>query len=136
MVTVCACCGDEAVVELAAASVEARVAGTRDPGMQSVVSANGWTDLDEHGKALIRKCADCLLDGRITISNFIWAVLGVAPNTGYDYYLMCFLDDIDVMEHGSGIRCGWFSRKPTNPLKGRELSEAAAKEFDALLRAA
>ena len=40
--------------------------------------------------------------------------------SGYDYILMNMLEWFDVMEHGSGIRCGWYIGKKTVSDKRRK----------------
>lgn len=43
----------------------------------------------------------------ITIWSFIYDFLKIPRNSGYDYWLMNFLCWNHIMDHGSGIRCGW-----------------------------
>jgi len=48
--------------------------------------------------------------------------LNIPQNSGYDYYVMSFLDWNGVCEHGSGIRCAWLADD-----MGRKLSDDRRK---------
>jgi len=50
----------------------------------------------------------------ITIWSFIYGYLGIEKDGSYDYLLMNYLNNMDYMEHGSGIRCGWATEEIRN----------------------
>ncbi len=106
------------------------------------VMCNKFNDLGVKGKTLIEQCVDFLIlqkehnnyfkfpkknpnqyhkNKYITIWSFIYEYLKIKKNSGYDYYLLCYLDNIGVMEHGSGIRCGWLDTD-SGPYKDRKYS--------------
>ena len=61
----------------------------------------------------------------IVLHSWIYSNLGLPRDSGYDYWLMCYLDTYEIMEHGSGIRCGWWNGEPGNPYHGRVVPPTA-----------
>lgn len=128
-------CSEDTVFDLCRTSKQERVDGTANIGMKQIVSLpysnsdyGQVKDLGPEGKDLVRKCHDFLqlkyeqeklrnsLEWReywpkldvvktMNINIFIQKVLGIED--GYEYWLMNFLEWNNLMEHGSGIRCGW-----------------------------
>jgi len=43
--------------------------------------------------------------------DFVMDYLHLSCNSGYDYFLMCYLDTYKIIEHGSGIRCSWLVKE-------------------------
>ena len=83
-------------------------------------------DLDENGRRLLVMLTDYLIIAREkrdeekylpSIWDFIYGCLQLPRNCGYDYFLMCYLDTYEIMEHGSGIRCGWIANSDCQPLE-------------------
>jgi hypothetical protein len=122
----CECC-DESVFVLANRSVEERILGIDNQGMKEVLISTSLDDLGTKGKELVDWCIDFLLfqmenrplffkkfdqsgphkDKYITIWSFIYSFLGIPEDSGYDYWLLSFLEWNGFMEHDGGIRCGW-----------------------------
>ncbi len=129
-IRICACCDDDAIILMRRISpLEGedlmQTLGTDlsylpEPtrtGLIDIVTHDP-TNLGMEGKVLIKMCLHFLLYQRqfreehntiapSTIWSFICSYLGVKRNSGYDYFIMCYLDHFDFMEHGCGIRCGW-----------------------------
>ncbi len=64
---------------------------------------------------ILKKEINELMDKKyITIWSFIYDFLKIPADSGYDYWLMNFLDWNNIMDHGSGIRCGWINIDDTN----------------------
>ncbi len=138
--SLCGCC-DDSVFKLAKMNKESRLALTDNLGMKNILTASKITDLDSHGLELIEWCVDFLLfnqlgmeflkkdqnqihkDKYITIWSFVHNFLQIPKDSGFDYWLMSFIEHIGVMEHGSAIRCGWFNRSEFNPYFTRVLSQ-------------
>lgn len=124
----CDCC-DSSVYDLANMSLEERLNGTDNEGMRDVLRATSLSDLGDKGKQLVDWCIDFLIFARkdidfpkknpenhsfhrnkyICIWSFIYNFLGIPQDSGYDYWLLSFLEWNGLMEHGSGIRCGWLA---------------------------
>lgn len=45
----------------------------------------------------------------ITIWSFVYDFLKIGKDTGYDYWLLTFLEWNNLLEHGCAIRCGWYN---------------------------
>lgn len=137
-------CSDDSVFELAKRPLGEVLAGTDHAGMRDVIACPGglFANLEPEGRRLVEQCADYLLlrtDGErytkrvtegqfhttkyIALWSFIYDHLGIPRNSGYDYWLMNFLDWNFICEHGGGIRCAWWNNGEGNPLKDRVLSE-------------
>lgn len=121
----CGCCGNS-VYELKNKSLIERIEGTDHEGMKDIIKCTTLSinDLDDSGKQLINWCVDFLLFQRlemnfykldqsgyhktkyIAIWSFIYDFLKI--ESGYDYWLMSFLEWNNLMDHGTGIRCGWY----------------------------
>lgn len=142
---VCECC-DVSMFELVALPLEKRIEGTDNLGVKNILQSDTIEDLDENGKYVIEWCVDFLLFKRlnddihflkknvenndpykykyITLWSFIYNFLNIQKDTGYDYYVMSWLDWNKICEHGSGIRCAWFeSHDERNPYRNRILTE-------------
>ena len=104
------------------------MANTKSIGLREIIQFDKTQSLNylsESGKNIIDWCVDFLIfkqkennflkknqnqfhkDKYITIWSFIREFLEIEEH--YDYYLMNFLEKYDLMEHGSGIRCGWYN---------------------------
>jgi hypothetical protein len=104
------------------------LANTKSIGLREIIQFDKTQSLNylsESGKNIIDWCVDFLIfkqkennflkknqnqfhkDKYITIWSFIREFLEIEEH--YDYYLMNFLEKYDLMEHGSGIRCGWYN---------------------------
>jgi hypothetical protein len=98
-------------------------------GMIDII-VNPPDKLGKSGENLIKECINFLLvkqmddnklwypkknqsdfhkEKYITIWSFIYDFLKITKDSGFDYFLMAYLDTHDYLEHGSGIRCGWLS---------------------------
>jgi len=124
----CGCC-DDSVKELAKLTLEQRLQGTDNEGMKEVLVADNMANLGPKGLELVNWCIDFLLFGDlgrnfdflktdqsgphrskyITIWSFVYDFLKIPKDSGYDYWLLSFLEWSNIMEHGSGIRCGWLN---------------------------
>lgn len=137
----CGCC-NESLFELCKLPLQDRINGTENINMKNILQCDNIVDLDNESKKMIDLCVDFLLfcenitdynvDFRnkyISIWRFIVDYLGIMKNSGYDYYLMMYLEWNLICEHGSGIRCAWFSKDESNPYYGRVLSEELKNEF-------
>ena len=134
----CGCC-DDSVFTLAQKTLEDQLKGAPNQAMKEVLQANSIDDLGPKGKHLVDWCVDFLLFLKhnnnlnfekknrdqvhpfkyITIWSFIYSFLGIPENSGYDYWLLSFLQWNGLMEHGPGIRCGWLKVNNTD----RKLTE-------------
>lgn len=95
------------------------------------------SNLNQNGLDLIEWCVDFLIfytsfikemhrdykNKYITIWSFIYDFLKIPENSGYDYWLLSFLEYNNIMNHGCAIRCGNFLDSDINPYYGRTLSE-------------
>ena len=70
------------------------------------------------------------LNKYITIWSFIYDFLKINKDSGYDYWLMNMLEWYDIMEHGSGIRCGWFNSDKKNIYKDRILTQERIEKIE------
>jgi hypothetical protein len=140
IIEVCDCCGED-IHNLLTMTKEEVVNGTSNLGMKSVVVSKTIDDLDNYGKELVEWCVDFLLFYKynmsfkkenqeqfhktkyITIWSFIYNFLQINKDSGYDYWLLCFLEQNYIMEHGSGIRCGFFYNDEKNLYYNRILTE-------------
>src|SRR5579871_2081794 len=96
-------------------------------GMINII-LNPPNKLGESSKNLVKQCINFLLfdhiektvfpkknqndfhkNKYITIWSFILDYLKITANSGFDYFLMAYLDTYNYLEHGSGIRCGWLN---------------------------
>ena len=123
-------CSDDSIFVLARKPLEDKLGETNNKGIKNIICCKSekLEDLNEDGKALIDRCVEFLLfdrdDGRsfpktnqnqfhtgkyITIWSYIYDYLKIGKNSGYDYWLMNYLDHVGIIEHGSGIRCGWYA---------------------------
>lgn len=136
----CGCC-DDSVFKLAKMDLESRLALTDNLGMKNILVSKELSELDANGLELVEWCVDFLLfnklglkfpkkdqnqihkDKYITIWSFVYGFLQIPRDSGFDYWLMSFVEDIGVMKHGSAIRCGWFNEDKPNPYLSRVLSE-------------
>jgi len=140
-------CSDDSIFVIARKPLEEKLSGTNNKGMKDIMSCKTekLEDLGSDGKELIDKCVEFLLFHKnentsflktnqnqihtskyITIWSFIYDYLKIPQNSGYDYWLMNYLDHIGVMEHGSAIRCGWYDVPETEHMySGFVLSEDA-----------
>ncbi len=122
----CECC-DDSVFELIKKPLQEQLDGTDNLGVKSMLQCTTYIELDEHGKELFDWCLDFLIfnisfnkyDSKqyIALWSFIYDFLNIPENSGYDYYVMSFLEWNNICEHGLGIRCAWL----TNNM-GRKLS--------------
>jgi hypothetical protein len=133
-------CYDDCMFNLARMDLKTRLDLTDNLGMKNILTANKLSDLDSYGLELIEWCVDFLLfadlkmnfpkkvqDGPhkhkyIAIWSFVYDFLKIPKNSGFDYWLMYFIEHIDIMEHGIAIRCGWFNESESNPYLSRVLS--------------
>jgi hypothetical protein len=119
----CDCCHD------AVSSIELFHSHT---GMQNILDNDFVENLNKEGLTMIEWCVDFLLFQQkyldyceyITISFFICDFLGLEKNSGYDYYLLTWLEENHIMKHGNSIRRGGFKDYDRcNKYKDRILSE-------------
>lgn len=136
----CGCCHDS-VFKLAKMDLESRLALTDNLGIKNIVIANELSDLDTHGLELVEWCVDFLLFNQlemnfpkkdqnqfhkekyINLFSFVYGFLQIPKESGFDYWLMSFLNHVSIMDHGSSIRCGWYVDHEINPYFTRVLSE-------------
>ena len=125
------CCCDDSVFELARMSLTERLNGTDNEGMKDVLMATSMNDIGTKGSELVEWCIDFLLlmkkheggidikkrnpdqkkmhlNKYITIWSFIYDFLKIPKGSGYDYWLLSFLEWNKFLDHGGGIRCGWW----------------------------
>ncbi len=60
-------------------------------------------------------------DKYLTLWSFIYDFLKIPKDSGYDYYLMMWLQWNNICDHGSAIRCAWFKDEQANPFYDRKL---------------
>ncbi len=60
-------------------------------------------------------------DKYIVLWSFICDFLQIKKDSGYDYYLMMWLQWNKICDHGSAIRCAWFNNESDNPYANRKL---------------
>lgn len=127
---ICGCCDDEArdyYTELMAMPKNERERRIRNDLEETEVEPWVIQDMvnillkEENDNQVIRKCKDFLtlskgnefagLKGYITIWSFAYDYLGLHPNT-YAYILLSWLEELELMEHGCAIRCGWPTFEP------------------------
>jgi hypothetical protein len=65
----------------------------------------------------------------ITIWSFIYNFLQIEKDSGYDYWLLSFLEQNKIIDHGSAIRCGWFNNDERNPYFERILTEERKQQI-------
>jgi hypothetical protein len=90
---------------------------------------HGPKDLTVAGRSLIFKCIDFLLinvnretlcslkadraqfhtEKYVTIWSFVYNFLKIRRDSGFDYFLLSYLDYYKLMDHGGGIRCAWYN---------------------------
>lgn len=136
-------CSDNSVYQLAGKSIDDRSNGTDNLGMKDIINCknNDIKNLGPDGLKLVELCADFLIFDKenmnfpkrqtnsihknkyIALWSFIYSYIGLQKNGGYDYWLMNFLEHVNICEHGSGIRCAWFNDNESNPYYGRVLSD-------------
>lgn len=126
---ICSCC-DTSAYTLNAMPLKDRIESTMNLGMKNILSEPKCENLTPEGLELVLWCVDFLLynknndyDTKLSIWEFIYGFLGFEKNSGYDYWLMCYLEHLGIMEHGCGIRCGWFCSNESNPYFNRSLSD-------------
>lgn len=137
----CDCC-DSNVFKLAKMAPKKRADNTDNLGMKNIVTINSMDELNDAGIELVEWCLDFLLfyregyrfqksttqqhyyynDKYITIWSFIYDFLKIPKNSGYDYWLMSFLEHIGIMKHGTGIRCGFLCMLDSHLYANRVLS--------------
>lgn len=120
---------DDSVFILAHKLLEERLNGTDNEAMKEVLLTKSMDDIGTKGKELVEWCIDFLIlrdtldyltfkkqkqdqihpNKYITIWSFIYDFLKIPQNSGYDYWLLQFLEWNEFMNHGSGIRCGFWS---------------------------
>lgn len=61
----------------------------------------------------------------ITLWSMIYGFIGIRKNSGFDYLLMNYLDHMEYIEYGSGIRCAWLDKIPD----GHEVDEGHMKKL-------
>lgn len=129
----CGCC-NESVFRLSEKTVEERVNGTDNLGMKSIVACESckYDDLDEHGKELIDWCRDFIIYKEeqykkygtdyfdIRLWDFVSDFLGFEKDSGYDYWLLSFLEWNDYSCHGTSIR---YDCSVPNDDKNRTISD-------------
>lgn len=141
----CGCCGDE-IQKLAKLPIEKILEGTNNQGMKDIIQAKTINDLGEKGKELVEWCIDFLLlqqqsgwtfpkkiptqggivmdyNKYITIWSFVYDFLGISKASAYDYWLLCFIENNGLMEHGAGIRCGWWCGQTHKVYGERQVSD-------------
>jgi hypothetical protein len=116
----CECCGDE-VQELAKLPLEKLILNAPNKGMKNIVQSIKIYQLDQPALDLIEWCVDFLLwqeekrdeflynrSKLVSLDEFIRTYLKI-PDNGYNYWLMCFMEWNNIIDHGSGIRCAWLN---------------------------
>src|SRR5438477_403480 len=106
-------CSDDSVFELLKKNREELMDGIDNLGLKNIIGMKGakYEELNENGKELVEMCVDFLIYEKqrgycgtkyIALWSFIYECLKIPQNSGYDYYLMNYLDHIGLIEHGSG----------------------------------
>lgn len=132
----CGCC-DDSVFELVKKPLQEQIDGTDNLGVKSMLQCTKYDELDEHGKELFDWCMDFLIfnsgenmfekyfNAYVALWSFIYSFLQIPQNSGYDYYVMSFLEWNGVCEHGMGIRCAYLMND-----MGRKLSDERFEEIE------
>jgi hypothetical protein len=147
MIKICECCGD-CMFDFAKKPIEEIINGTNNPGLKNIISSKTIRELNSDGKELVELCVDFLLfqrdcrikfpkknqnlchrDKYITIWSFVYDFLKIEKDSNYDYWLLCFLQTNNILEHGIAIRCGWFYDNHKNPYFDRKLTEDRKLKF-------
>ncbi len=139
---ICGCC-DESIYQLVEKPLEVQINGIKNKGVKNILQCNNVTELDENGKEIIMWCVDYLLFNKkypskvflkknidkdtvhkhkyLTIWSFIYDFLKIPKDSGYDYYVMMWLQWNNICDHGSAIRYAWFNTESANPYLNRKL---------------
>ena len=98
-----------------------------------------YINLNLHGKELVCWCIDFLKYEKkmrdtnkteyITLFRFVCKFLNIKADSGYDYWLMNYLENMHFIEHGIAIRCAWIY-DPNGIFSDRKISEERACLFD------
>ena len=132
---ICQCSG-RSVHQLFKNDRQTIILGTDNLGMKNLIEnkGSGYDQLDHNGKILIEQCVDFLIirqndprfiadteeyklfnstcskrkNNYITLWSFIYQCIRIPKDSGYDYYLMNYLNHVGLIEHGSGIRCAYY----------------------------
>lgn len=145
----CDCSGDSIFI-LAKKPINEILEGTTNLGMKDIITCKNYKieNLGSEGKKIVELCADFLIFDKLKINflkqnsencfhkhkyialwSFIYSYIGIEKNSGYDYWLMNFLDWNNICEHGSGIRCAWFNNDKSNPYNNRILQDEMKNSF-------
>lgn len=47
----------------------------------------------------------------VALYSFIYDCLKLPEHNDYNHLIMCYMDTHGILEHGSGIRCGWIAEE-------------------------
>lgn len=140
----CNCCGDEVIslmndiISLTEKEIEDKInfdanclytnglVGITLDYINNYISANKYINNYEAAvNEIVTLCIEFLIADKlnlftnkskyIALYSFITEYLKI-PDTGYPYIIMQWLENKDIIEHGSGIRCGWLSWKSREDL--------------------
>ena len=138
---ICGCC-DGSLNELCKLDLKERINGTDNVGMKNILENMKCANLNEDGKKLVEWCVDFLLYHKSTneiietkskvfvcLWYFVVDFLKFEKNSGYDYYLMMYLEWNNICDHGCAIRCAWFNNSEENPYFERELTDERKDEI-------
>lgn len=145
---ICGCCDDSLTI-LMDKPLKEQMDGTTNPGIKNLLENKSLNTINEDGRYIVDWCADYLIylidndpPGYFTIWRFVCDFFNIKKNSGYDYYIMQWLDWNEIMDHGSGIRSGWFNdwgwkidieknkMYITNPYIHRELTNERKQEIE------
>ncbi len=111
---ICGCCDDSLTI-LMDKPLKEQLDGTTNPGIKNLLENKSLDTINEDGRYIVEWCVDYLIflidndpPGYFTIWRFVCEFFNIKSDSGYDYYIMSWLEWNDIMEHGSAIRCGNF----------------------------
>lgn len=107
-------CSDDSVLVLWKMSSSERSDGAPNIGARQIVECDSrlLQDLGPAGTDMVEWCKQFLflttddMEGP-TLADFVWDFLKMPRDSGYDYWLMNFLEWNGITEHGIGIRTSW-----------------------------
>lgn len=146
----CSCC-DNSVSILIRKPLNEQIEGTNSLGVRNLLQNKDIANMNDSGKYMVEWCIDFFLfqkynndnninypkqnvhtihkNKEITIWRFICDFFNIQPNSGYDYYVLTWLERNNISEHGCAIRCGWILHNRT-VYSNRTLNQERAKILD------
>jgi hypothetical protein len=137
---ICRCCGKRALA-FSKFSLKERLRKTLNPGIQNILTVPKLEELNSEALEIIEWCVDYLLyqkeimDVGIktrtyhNLSSFIINYLKIKSSV-LKYWILCYLEHLNIAVHGSGIRACWFNSDPSNPYLNRVLSEERKNKIE------